>query len=119
MGTWYLASFSWSMMVVTGTGGTDFYPSYRSHLETTVVMMLVVIGALLWTQVLALFCDVATNSHPGLSEFRQTLVRLFSLHAQRLASAATLTYHPLCLAIGDDESPPRLLTSPLFEPLHA
>ena len=38
-----------------------------------VVMILVVCGALLWTRVLAMFCDVATNSDPGLTQFRQSL----------------------------------------------
>ena len=39
---------------------------------------LVLVGALLWTQVLAMFCDVATNADPGLIEFRQHLDRLNS-----------------------------------------
>lgn len=73
VGTWYLASFTWATMVITGTGGTDFYPSHRSHVETAMVCLLVIVGAALWTQVLALFCDVATNSHPGEVGFRQTL----------------------------------------------
>ena len=37
-------------MVITGTGGTDFYPSAKSPSETLIVTLLVVIGALLWTQ---------------------------------------------------------------------
>ena len=78
IGTWYMAAFSWSTMVITGTGGTDFYPSSRSQLETVVVTVMVVLGALLWTQVLALFCDVATNSNPAFTEFRQTLDSLNS-----------------------------------------
>ena len=72
-GSWYLASFTWAAMIITGTGGTDFYPSVRSDAETVVVLMLNIIGALIWTQVLALFCDVATNAHPGMALFRQTL----------------------------------------------
>ena len=65
--SWYLAAFSWSTMVLTGTGGTDFYPSGRSDGETAVVLCLVILGAFLWTFVLASFCDVATNSNPSLS----------------------------------------------------
>lgn len=60
-------------MVLTGTGGTDFYPSSLSNGETIIVTSMVVVGALIWTQVLALFCDIASNSHPGLTEFRQQL----------------------------------------------
>lgn len=70
---WYVASFSWSTMVITGTGGTDFYPSSKSTPETMLVTFLVLIGAILWTQVLASFCDVATNADPQALHFRQTL----------------------------------------------
>ena len=73
IGKLYLASFSWSTMVITGTGGTDFYPSNNSDPETIVVTMLVVVGALLWTRVLAMFCEVATNGDPGFTYFRQSL----------------------------------------------
>jgi len=73
VGSWYLASFSWSIMIITGTGGTDFYPSSLSNAETLIVVSLVIFGALLWTQVLAMFCDVATNANPALVEFRQHL----------------------------------------------
>ena len=41
--------------------------------QTVLVMILVLCGALLWTYVLALFCDMATNSNPGLTQFRQLL----------------------------------------------
>jgi len=70
-------------MVITGTGGTDYYPSSKSTLETIVVMVLVLCGAILWTQILADFCDVATNGDPAGLRFRQTLdeINLFiSLH---------------------------------------
>ena len=72
-GSLYLGAFSWSLMVITGTGGTDFYPSSISQGETIIVMTLVLVGALIWTQVLAMFCDVATNADPGVIEFRQRL----------------------------------------------
>ena len=72
-GSWYLAALAWSFMVLTGTGGTDRYPSSHSDGETFIVMILVVVGALLWTRVLAMFCDVATNSNPGLTHFHQQL----------------------------------------------
>jgi len=62
IGRWYIASFTWSIMIITGTGGTDFYPSSDSDGENMVVTLLVIVGALIWTQVLAKFCDMATNS---------------------------------------------------------
>jgi hypothetical protein len=92
---WYLASFSWSVMIITGTGGTDFYPSKMSPLETLVVTSLTLLGAFIWTTVLALFCDVATNSNPAMTLLRQRLDGLnllISIHelpadmAQRLRS---------------------------------
>jgi L-fucose mutarotase/ribose pyranase (RbsD/FucU family) len=55
------------------TGGTDFYPSAASDAETLTVTGLVIIGSFIWTAVLAAFCDVATNSNPALTEFRQNL----------------------------------------------
>ena len=61
-GGWYVAAFAWSVMVITGAGGTDFYPSAYSEAETLVVAILVLVGALLWTQVLALFCDVRARA---------------------------------------------------------
>ena len=69
-----MSSFSWATMVMTGTGGLDGnYPSKFSHVETIIVMLLNLIGAFIWTQVLALFCDIATNSNPALIAFRQQL----------------------------------------------
>ena len=59
LGAYYLGAFSWSIMVITGTGGTDFYPSAQSTSETALVTLMVIIGAILWTQVLAMFCDGA------------------------------------------------------------
>ena len=73
LGSWYLASLTWALMLITGTGGTDYYPSSDSDAETVVVCIMVLCGALLWTYVLALFCDMATNSNPGLTQFRQLL----------------------------------------------
>ena len=73
LGNWYLASFSWSMLVITGSGGTDYYPSDTSDGETIIVTIIVTVSAFMWTWVLALFCDVATNSNPVLTAFRQQL----------------------------------------------
>ena len=48
-GDMFVAAYSWSLMLITGTGGTDFYPSSNSRSETIVVTILVVLGALMWT----------------------------------------------------------------------
>jgi len=75
----FIAAYSWSVMLITGVGGTDFYPSSNSVSETVVVTVLVVCGALMWAYVLAKLCDVATNSDPGLTAFRQTVDALNEL----------------------------------------
>ena len=77
-GEWYIAAFTWSLMIITGTGGTDFYPSSRSTTETVIVLILAFCGAILWTQILADFCDVASNGDPAGVRFRQTLDELNS-----------------------------------------
>ena len=74
IGRWYLASFTWGTQLITATGGNDHYPSgSSSDSETVVVMIMNILSAFLWTFVLAAFCDVATNSDPALTEFRQRL----------------------------------------------
>lgn len=73
LGSFYIACFSWSLMVLTGTGGTDIYPNVQSDAETVVVGAMVLIGVLLWAYVLSQFCDMATNSSPGNTEFKQLL----------------------------------------------
>lgn len=73
VGQLYLASVSWSVLIITGCGGTDFYPSRASHSETVVVTVLVIMGSFIWTVVLALFVNIATNSNPALTAFRQHL----------------------------------------------
>lgn len=82
-GVWYIAGFTWSLMIITGYGGTDYYPSSKSVAETFFVMLLNLCGAVLWTQILADFCDVATNGDPAEKIFQQNLDELntfISLH---------------------------------------
>jgi hypothetical protein len=53
--SWYVASFTWAVLIITGTGGTEYLPNSASDPETLLVCCMVVCGALLWTYVLALF----------------------------------------------------------------
>ena len=69
----YLACFYWAVMVITGTGGTDFYQAAFNSTEQLFITVLVISGAVLWTYVLAVFCEVIANSNPDLSEFRHTM----------------------------------------------
>ena len=45
----------------------------QSDVETIVVAAMLLIGVLLWAYVLSQFCDMATNSSPGNTEFKQLL----------------------------------------------
>lgn len=73
--------------IMTGTGGTGFYPSAVSDVETAIVTILDALAAFIWTAVLAMFCDVATNSSPALTQFRQQLDALnFYVHAHDVPS---------------------------------
>jgi len=74
--TWYIASLSWSVMIITGTGGTDAYPSSASTPETAVVLVLNLIGVLLWANILASFCSIATNTSVATIDFRRTMDQL-------------------------------------------
>jgi hypothetical protein len=73
--TWalYVMAAAWSALAITGTGGSDIYPSSRSKTETAIACGLILIGALFWTTILAAFCDITTNSNPGQTHFRQRL----------------------------------------------
>lgn len=75
-GEWYIAAFTWALMIITGIGGTDFYPSSKSTVETVIVLFLAFGGAILWTMILADFCDVASNGDPNGIKFRQKLDEL-------------------------------------------
>eukprot|EP00966_Prymnesium_polylepis_P327979 7383801-Prymnesium_polylepis.3 len=48
----YLASATWSIMVITGVGGTDGYPREQAPGETAVVALLVLLSAVVWNNVL-------------------------------------------------------------------
>ena len=64
------------MLLVTGTGGTDGFPTAKSPTENVVVTGINLTAALFWTTVLALFCEMITNGNPELIDFQQTLDEL-------------------------------------------
>ena len=70
----YIAAFTWSLMVITGTGGTDFYPSHKSFAETIVVICLLFTGAILWTQILADFLTWPPMATLRVSSFSRPLM---------------------------------------------
>jgi hypothetical protein len=82
-GAMYLVSIYWSIMIITGSGGTDFYAQQFTIAEMGLVSALVLLGALIWTDVLASFCDVATNSDPSQTEYNQDVDDLNRFMDQR------------------------------------
>lgn len=87
----YVACFYWGVMVITGTGGTDMYHGKFSMAEQICVTSLILLGGLLWTYVLAVFCEVIANSRPEISEFRKpsrpAVTLALSLPLQRISSS--------------------------------
>jgi len=75
-GEFYVACFTWAMLVVTGSGGTDEFPTATSVGENLLVTGLNLGAAFFWTTVLALFCDMVTNGNPERTEFQHTLDEL-------------------------------------------
>lgn len=79
MGDLYVAAITWSLMIITGVGGTDLVglgPANGgiSTSENLVFCVLIILGnAILWTQVIAAFVDVASNANPLNIRFRQTM----------------------------------------------
>jgi hypothetical protein len=70
--TWYLACYSWALLVITGAG-VGGYPTPFSTAETIVVTCIQFMSAIMWALILASFCDLTTNAnHAGLL-FRQTI----------------------------------------------
>ena len=79
----YIACVYWGVLVITGSGGTDFQRGMFSPGEQICVTFLVLVGGYLWTYVLAVFCEVIANSRPDLSTFRRNmgdLNRMMRMH---------------------------------------
>jgi len=72
----YLACTSWALLVITGTGGADAYPRVQDATETALVTFLVLASAVVWTNVLATFCDIVTNADPVSTKFHQDMERM-------------------------------------------
>jgi hypothetical protein len=51
-----IAQCRWAMLLVTGSGGTDGFPTESSSAENLVITGMNMAAALFWTTVLALFC---------------------------------------------------------------
>lgn len=85
----YLGAFAWSLMVITGTGGTDLLglgPNMGgiNTGETVVVSALLMIGCFMWAEVISTFVDVATNASPVSIIFRQNMDQLNTYMATQM-----------------------------------
>ena len=69
--SWYLGCTTWSLLLITGHGPGE-YPFPYSVAENVTISMLQLASALMWTVILAAFCDIATNANPEAILFRQT-----------------------------------------------
>jgi len=70
--TFYFISLTISLQLITTTGGSSSLPSHRLT-EDAINIILVFIGALLWTWVTAVFCEVAIHVDPGHQVFREAV----------------------------------------------
>ena len=70
---WYMACFSWSLLVITGNGVGASYPTPYSVPETLVVTTIQFLSAMMWAVIIASFCDLTTNANPAGLLFRQTM----------------------------------------------
>jgi hypothetical protein len=68
-GPLYVASVTFAVLLTIGAGASDNYPRVDALTETCLVLTLVLVNAVVWTKLLATFCDVATNGNPQLHEF--------------------------------------------------
>ena len=73
VGSWYLACYSWALLVITGAGVGGGYPTPFSVAETIVVTCIQFVSAIMWALILASFCDLTTNANPAGLAFRQTI----------------------------------------------
>ena len=71
--SFYLSAITMGLLIITATGATDYYPSAVSDYETLIIVFLVLVGAGLWTMIIAAFVDVAANGDPAETTFRQQL----------------------------------------------
>jgi len=73
--TFYFIALTTSLQLITTTGGSPSLPSHRVA-EDAINIILMFTGALLWTRVTAVFCEVAIHVDPGQRHFREIIESL-------------------------------------------
>ena len=73
-GELYVASLYWSVMTITSIGYGDIHPHTWKERVICVVVML--IGSVLWGQLIGTFCSVVATFNPEAAEFRRTMDEL-------------------------------------------
>lgn len=70
-GQLYVTSLYWAIMTITSIGYGDVSPVlWSEQLMSTIIMLL---GSVLWGQVIATFCGVVATFNPEAAEFRRTM----------------------------------------------
>ena len=70
-GQLYVTSIYWAIMTITSIGYGDVMPvQWSEQLVSTIIMLL---GSVLWGQVIATFCGVVATFNPEGAEFRRTM----------------------------------------------
>jgi hypothetical protein len=75
-GDTYVGALFFALQITTGLAGFDIEPTASSTEEKAVFALIVVMGALLWGQVIGTFVSVIANSSPDLQWFRTTMDHL-------------------------------------------
>lgn len=70
--TWCAAYF-WMIQLISGTAGGDIDRGVLSPGEQATFTILVILSALLWSQIIGSFCDVITNMRPEETAFHQRM----------------------------------------------
>lgn len=78
VGPWalYAACLYWAVMTITSIGYGDITPAPTNAAEQVVAVVLMVIGAMMWGNVIATFCGVVQTMNPANTVFRNTMDEL-------------------------------------------
>lgn len=72
LSTW-TASFYFIMMTITSVGYGEISATAGNSYEQMVCTVLILVTALMWSQVISIFCLVLANAHPATQEFHNSM----------------------------------------------
>lgn len=74
--TLWLFAYYYMIMLISGAAGGELMLGSFTAPEQACFTLLVIFSALLWSQIIASFCDVFSNMHPDLAAFRRRMDEL-------------------------------------------